>query len=99
LLQNRDTYEPFHAEDVGRDPDEFVLGKHSGSASIVHALANKGVRVSNQQAAAVLPKVRAYAVKEKHPVPATEVMKMLCDGDGMRSFEGPAGNNQASPGT
>ena len=31
LLQNRATYEPFAAEDVGHAPTEMVLGRHSGT--------------------------------------------------------------------
>jgi homocitrate synthase NifV len=83
LLYDRKTFEPFAAEDVGRIPDEFVIGKHSGTASIVDALAKRGVHVNCAQASAILSRTRSLAVKEKRPVSIPEVIGIFT---GLRMF-------------
>lgn len=79
MLQDHNTYEPYPATAVGRAPDEFVLGRHSGCTSIIHVLANAGIQVDVGQASAILSTVRTVAVKEKRPVSAAEVTRMLID--------------------
>lgn len=79
LLYDRKTFEPFAAEDVGRIPDEFVIGKHSGTASIVDALAKRGVQIDCAQASAILSRTRSLAAKEKRPVSIPEVIGIFAD--------------------
>ncbi len=76
ILHNRNTYEPYPATAVGRAPEEFVLGKHSGCASIIHVLANEGIQVDAVQANVILSKVRTLAVKKKRPISVADVVKM-----------------------
>ncbi len=65
LLADRRTYEPFAAESVGRRDTEIVLGKHSGAAAIRHVLAEKGISVDAEEAAALLAGVRAAVSRAK----------------------------------
>ena len=65
LLADRRTYEPFAAESVGRRDTEIVLGKHSGTAAVRHVLAEKGISVNAEEAAALLAGVRAAVSRAK----------------------------------
>jgi homocitrate synthase NifV len=77
LLQSRNTYEPYPAQDVGRMPPDFVLGKHSGSASIVHALEQQGIGIGREHASAILEMVRHIAATNKRPVSIPELMDIF----------------------
>jgi homocitrate synthase NifV len=61
ILNDRRTYEPFAAADVGAAPTEIVLGKHSGTAAVRHVLANCGIKVSPDEAVELLQAIRARA--------------------------------------
>ena len=50
LLFDRRTYEPFAAEEVGRDGTEIVLGKHSGSTAVRHVLGAGSRHLASPQA-------------------------------------------------
>lgn len=76
LLLNRKSFELFAPEEVGRSTPELVIGKHSGSASIIAALAQSGIAASRSLAQAVLEQVRTSAVKKKGPVTAAEVRRL-----------------------
>jgi homocitrate synthase NifV len=65
LLADRRTYEPFAPETVGHAGTEIVLGKHSGGAAIRRVLAEKGIRVSDEEASRLAADVRAAAAREK----------------------------------
>jgi homocitrate synthase NifV len=72
LLQDRRTYEPFSAAEVGSRPSQFILGKHSGAAAIQHVLAAQGIEVAAAEAAELLVRVRQLAARKKGPIsPAT----------------------------
>jgi len=43
LLKNPAAYQPFACEEVGRAPEDFAVGKHSGSAGVQSLLAASGV--------------------------------------------------------
>ena len=65
LLADRQTYEPFAAESVGRRGTEIVLGKHSGTAAIRHALVEEGIHVGAAEAVDLLTQVRAAVCRAK----------------------------------
>ena len=50
LLENPLAYQPFVPETVGRSGFGFVLGRHSGTASIRHILNQAGIAVSRDEA-------------------------------------------------
>ncbi|TAN53427.1 MAG: homocitrate synthase [Rhodospirillales bacterium] len=64
LLKNRATYEGIDPHLVGRE-HRFVLGKHSGLASVRDAYAGLGVVLGTEQARAILARVRHHAVATK----------------------------------
>ena len=65
LLADRRTYEPFAPQTVGHADTEIVLGKHSGGAAIRQVLAEKGIRISDEEATCLAAGVRAAAAREK----------------------------------
>jgi len=63
---------------------QIVLGVHSGSAAIKHALAHRNINIDADAAQRLLPKVRAAAAAANKPV-SPEVLesiyrKALCSG-------------------
>jgi len=63
-LKNPLTYEVFKPEDVGLER-QIVIGKHSGTASIINKFAQYGHHLSEVEANEVLKKVRSAAVDLK----------------------------------
>jgi homocitrate synthase NifV len=76
MLADRRSFELFPPEEVGRGAPEIVIGKHSGSTSIVAALAQSGIAASRGMARAVLEQVRASATTHKGAVSAAEVERL-----------------------
>jgi homocitrate synthase NifV len=62
LLEDRRTYEPFPAEEVGgQQAVQVMIGKHSGSAAVRHVLAGEGIPIGPEDAQRLLAKApRAF---------------------------------------
>lgn len=82
LMKHPTAFEPYPAEDVGHCRSEFVLGKHSGTASVVHAFSSLGILVDTREAEALLPAIRALAVHKKSSVSLAEVLNSFRPSDG-----------------
>jgi homocitrate synthase NifV len=67
ILEDRRTYEPFAADEVGAVASRIVLGKHSGTAAVRHVLAARGEAVTPEEALELLAAIRARAVAGKKP--------------------------------
>jgi homocitrate synthase NifV len=65
LLNNRLTFEPFSAIQIGRTIPEFAIGKHSGTASIKYILQKLGYLVNQSEATILLNKLRDLANNKK----------------------------------
>ena len=50
LIKDPLSYQPFHPESVGRKGFGFVLGRQSGSHSIMHMLGKAGIEISKDEA-------------------------------------------------
>ncbi len=76
LLQNRATYEPFAAEDVGHAPTEMVVGRHSGT----RLLREKLERVKMDFPMLLLPEllaaVRRFSAVRKRSVTDAELQNL-----------------------
>jgi homocitrate synthase NifV len=69
LLKDTRSYELYDPEQVGRStPRQMILGVHSGSAAIKHALAHRNINVDADVAQRLLPQVRAAAAAGNKPV-------------------------------
>jgi len=59
MFKDTRAYEPFAPQQVGHSDRRFILGAHSGSASICHLLQRAGIRISAQQAQTLRPLLAA----------------------------------------
>lgn len=63
-IKNPKTYEVFAPEEVGLER-QIVIGKHSGSKSLMVKFAEYGIHLSEEEADELLPKIRSTAVDLK----------------------------------
>jgi len=73
VLKNPLTYEVFKPEEVGLER-QIVIGKHSGSAAIKAKFREYGIELTEQEADALLERVRATAVDMKRSLFDKEVV-------------------------
>jgi homocitrate synthase NifV len=73
ILKNPKTYEAFSPEEVGLQR-QLVLGKHSGSASILAKFREYGIELSEEDAQTILAEVRRTAVRLKRALFDKELM-------------------------
>jgi homocitrate synthase NifV len=78
LLQNRATYEPFAAEDVGHAPTEMVVGRHSGTRLLREKLEQMKLDFPPVLLPALLAAVRRFSAVRKRTVTDAE-LKNLAD--------------------
>ncbi|WP_151736601.1 homocitrate synthase/isopropylmalate synthase family protein [Paenibacillus tengchongensis] len=78
LMKEQMTYQTFNPAEVGR-AHHFVLGKHSGSGAVVHALQQRGLTVTAETAVRLLERVREYAEAYKGPVPEVMLVQWLME--------------------
>lgn len=75
LIKNPVNYQSLDPALFGRS-HRIVLGKHSGSGAVVHALAAMGIHVADEEAARVLQQVRQFAICNKRAPETTELEAM-----------------------
>lgn len=73
MLRDSSSYQLFRPEEVGRHAEEFVVGKHSGTAAIVHVLAAHGVSTTRDAVLRLLDPIRQLAAQKKKPLTASEL--------------------------
>ena len=78
LLKDPATYEGFDPARVGRDR-RMVLGKHSGSHGVVHAYAQLGIHLQEQQTPRVLTLVRQFAITHKRNPHADDLRRLYLE--------------------
>lgn len=77
-LKNPQTYEVFSPEEVGLER-QIVIGKHSGTAAIKAKFAEYGITLSQEDAVALLERVRAAAVDLKRSLFDKELVYLYED--------------------
>ncbi|QNB48037.1 homocitrate synthase [Thermanaerosceptrum fracticalcis] len=73
--KNPKTYEAFEPEEVGL-VRQIIIGKHSGSASIIKKFSEFGIELDNEKANEILNKVRKLAVELKRPLFDKELIQL-----------------------
>jgi homocitrate synthase NifV len=76
LLKDPLTYQPFPSEAVGRQGNEFVVGKHSGTRVIEHLLRENGIRIDRSGARRLLETVRRRADARGGPLSPRELVSL-----------------------
>jgi homocitrate synthase NifV len=77
LLRDRQNYEPFSAAELGRIVPEFVIGRHSGSESVLKVLSGLGVNTTRSIANRMLPEIRQRAVLKKSRLSHEELIRIF----------------------
>ncbi len=78
VLKNPSTYEVFSPEDVGLER-QIIIGKHSGSKSIIMKFQEYGIQLSAAEAEELLPAVRSATVELKRCLFDKEIMYIYED--------------------
>ncbi|MCW3808012.1 homocitrate synthase/isopropylmalate synthase family protein [Plebeiibacterium marinum] len=76
LLNNPMSYHAFDPSEVGKK-SRFVIGKHSGVASVLDTLASMGIHISTEQGKEILPKVKKLAETKKQSVNNDELRELI----------------------
>jgi homocitrate synthase NifV len=76
LLQNRATYEPFSAEEVGHAPTEMVVGRHSGTRLLREKLEQMKLDFPPVLLPALLAAVRRFSAVRKRNVTDAELQTL-----------------------
>ena len=76
LLQNRMTYEPFAAEDVGHAPTEMVMGRHSGTRLLREKLDQMKINFPPALLTDLLAAVRRFAAVRKRIMTDAELQSI-----------------------
>lgn len=76
LLQNRTTYEPFAAEDVGHAPTEMVMGRHSGTRLLREKLNQMNIDFPPSLLTDLLAAVRRFAAVRKRVMTDAELQSI-----------------------
>jgi homocitrate synthase NifV len=78
VIKNPKTYEVFSPDEVGL-ARQIVIGKHSGSKSIILKFHEYGLELSPEDAAELLPRVRTMAVELKRSLFDKELLYIYTD--------------------
>jgi homocitrate synthase NifV len=76
IIKQPKSYEPFAPEIVGQKR-QIVLGKHSGTASIIAKLSEYGINCSQERIPLILEQIKNKAVEENGEVSDLEFVKLL----------------------
>lgn len=77
LMSNPRSYELISAKDVGREVSDFVIGKHSGGASVRHEARKFGLQLTAHQERQALCMIRKYAQDKKRSLTRPEVQSVF----------------------
>lgn len=75
IKKNSYTYEPFEPESIGQER-ELIIGKHSGSRSIMHKLKELGIHCKKEEAELILKDIRTKSIENKRNLNNHEIMEI-----------------------
>jgi homocitrate synthase NifV len=76
LLKEPCSYQLFESETIGKKGFECVIGYHSGSAAIIHALEQQGIFIDKTAAKKLIPLVRQRAGLQKSVLTPAELKEL-----------------------
>ena len=76
-LRDERSYEVYSPAIVGRERPAFILGSHTGGASVAAALNAQGVQISTEAARRVAARVRELSAHRGRPLSAAELSGLL----------------------
>ncbi len=78
VIKNPKTYEVFAPEEVGLER-QIVIGKHSGSKSLILKFGEYGMDLTNEEASELLPRVRTMSIELKRSLFDKELIYIYKD--------------------
>ena len=75
MLKDSRAFEAFAPAEVGRSRRGFVIGKHSGSASLAQVLREEGMDVDRAEAAELLPEIKRLSQELKRDLTREETLE------------------------
>ncbi|HLP04635.1 MAG TPA: hypothetical protein VK152_04320 [Paludibacter sp.] len=79
LLKNRSTYQIISAESIGRQEEEFVIGKHSGKTTLEYFLKKANFPFTDELIGRLLALVKAKSEVEKRHLSKDELYELHTD--------------------
>jgi len=79
LLADRETYEPFAAEEVGHTPTVMELGRHSGGGLLRHKLHKLNLDVPPEWQVPLMEEIRRTAISRKLSVTDDELKSLVAN--------------------
>ena len=79
LLFDRETYEPFAAEEVGHASTVMELGRHSGGGLIRHRLQQLNLGLPTELQVELLEEIRRIAISRKTSVTDDELKSLVAN--------------------
>jgi homocitrate synthase NifV len=79
LLADRETYEPFAAEEVGHAPTVMELGRHSGGGLLRHKLQQLRLELPTEWQAGLLAEIQRTATRRKVSVTDDELKTLVAN--------------------
>jgi homocitrate synthase NifV len=76
LLHNELSYQPFRAEEIGRQT-EMVIGKHSGKAAISDFFRRNSIELSEAESIDLTHRVKRFAAQNKRALSDDELFSMV----------------------
>lgn len=76
LLSNRRSYQLFDAQDVGRQEEAFVFGKHAGLAALLHFFDNQAIAIDKATARKLLSKIKQEAIIRESQLTSFEILNI-----------------------
>jgi homocitrate synthase NifV len=77
LLKDRRSFEPFPSSELGREITAPVIGRHSGSESVLQHLQRLGVDATRMVVERMMPQIRRQAVSNKGAVSQQELLQIF----------------------
>ena len=75
LIENKLSYQPFHAEEIGRTT-EMVIGRHSGAGTIRHILEKHNLNVTQSQSILITGQVKSLSLHRKRSICEDELISL-----------------------
>lgn len=75
LIENKLSYQPFHAEEIGRST-EMVIGRHSGTGTISHILKKHNLNVTQSQSELITGHIKTLALHRKRSIREDELVSL-----------------------
>jgi homocitrate synthase NifV len=79
LLKDRNTYQLISAVSVGRTEDDFLIGKHSGKATLIHYLSEAHLPVDDNVCKQLLSDIKEKAETLKRSITKEELYVLYTD--------------------